>query len=322
MITAFYRGASTSDDEDRGGSGGGGSVVPREVTLTMDEAGVERILSSVGESRNGVVRRLIERFTFNVDVLPCESTALILLSSDADFASTIQRAGLAGFTTGVVHNGLVVEHVRQRHSEVLGSHAAFQLAWPDVLALPPGPAESFYEGHFAQQDRIAESVELRRRHRIERLGGGHEIWSVGETHTGKVSYWHRARGWGKIVRVDFASNDRWPAEIFVHNTSLPMDSPQRWLEVGESVLFTVKPGAMGRGPQAKHVRGVDPVDGVTVVPLRCQVRPKATDRRMGRGHTAASDRRRADGNGRQSRSRGERLVGESGRNRCPPIVVR
>lgn len=291
LITAFYRHAGNSDDDVHNRAGTG---IPREVTVGMEEAGVTQVLCSADESRNDVVHRLIERFTFDVDMLPFASTALVLLSCDVDFSAALQQAQLAGFTTGVIHNGLVVEHVRQRDAEVLASHAAFQLAWPDVLALDPGPAESFFEGIFAQKDRTAaESVELQRRRRIQRLEGGDEIWSIGATHTGEVSYWHRSGGWGKIVRVDFASNHRWPAEIFVHNTSLPLESPQRWLEVGEPVLFTVKPGAMGRGPQAKHVRGVDPVDGLTLRPLRCQVRPGATHKHRGPGN-AGQRRRRSE----------------------------
>ena len=308
LVTAFYRAAADGGDSETAAAGGGVGGVQREVSVGLDKAGVEQVLYAMdGGGREDVVAKLVERINFDSSVLPCASTALVVISTDADFTAAIQQARLVGFTVGVIHNGLVVEHVRQRDTEALVQQAAFQLAWADdVLSLAPSPAESFYEGIVSLREKeeaaAAAAAELRRRQRIERLAGssgGYEIWTVGATHTGEVSFWHRDRGWGRIVRVDFASNTRWPAEIYVHNTSLPMDAARRWLQVGERVLFTVAAGAMGRGPQAKRVRGVDPVDGVTVLPLMCQARTER-ERHNGRSRTGG---RRGGRRGGQSKAR-------------------
>ena len=276
LISAFYH---AGHKDEHGG-----------MALALDRAKVEQVLQTEAalpreeEGPYSDGQTLTERLAWDVSVLPPQSTAFVVVTGDVDCRATMIDAQLVGFTLGVIHNGLVINHVRQRDAEALAKQSAFDLNWrADVLSLAKGLEDTLYEGLFREPER-------QRIERVEPMEG--DPWELGAWHTGEVCFWHGDRGWGKVVRVDFGSNRRWPAEVHVHNTSLPMDAPRRWLGVGERVLFTVAQGASGRGPRALRVRGVDPVDGVTVVPLLCELQkgPPEVAKKQARARGAAGKR--------------------------------
>ena len=109
----------------------------RALSTLLDRAGVEQVLA--GQKREDADRKICARLDREAAVLPCSSTAFVLISSDMDFAAPMRRLVQAGFAS------VVLLHAAPAGSqqEATLSHAATSAhKWAEVLLdVPTAPTQ-------------------------------------------------------------------------------------------------------------------------------------------------------------------------------------